>query len=184
MELNLKQLYSQADHRALDDFCDLSPKDVEILHEIALAGGSATHTHGHPATRIALKKSELIMGAGGAYSMTERGWAVYERALQVLDGTWKQESFLPEDVLKVLKKTSNVRVSNRIRKYLDSTVENDQVKCAIFLASGPHAYRSLSRIFGFWELGNPLVSGTLARGELIRPSGHAISLLTQVVPYL
>lgn len=180
MKLDLKTLYSQSMQRSLDDLCDLSPKDLEVLHEIAQTGESLA---GHPSTRIALKKSELIM-VDDRYKMTDRGRSVYERALQVLGGTWQQTPYLPADVLERLKKVSNVRVANRIRKHLDPSVENDQVKCAIFLASGPHAYRSLSRIFGFWALDNPMVSGVLERGELICPSEHSISLLTQVVSYL
>jgi hypothetical protein len=83
-------------------------------------------------------------------------------------------------------------VAGRIRKHLDVQAENGAVKLAIFLGTGPQAYRQLSRCWGVDLARNDLVSivgeptqpDRAVRGELIGLTEKGIELLTRVMEYL
>jgi len=83
-------------------------------------------------------------------------------------------------------------VAGRIRKHLDVQVENGAVKLAIFLGTGPQAYRQLSRCWGVnlasndlvGIVGEPTYPDRAVRGELIGLTEKGIELLTRMIEYL
>jgi len=100
--------------------------------------------------------------------------------------------YLEADQISLLKGKAPVSVASRIRKYLGVEVENGAVKLAIFLGTGPQAYRQLSRCWGVDLASNDLVGivgepthpDRAVRGELIGLTEKGINLLTRVIPYL
>jgi hypothetical protein len=99
---------------------------------------------------------------------------------------------LDADQINVLKGIAPVSVASRVRKYLGRPVENGAIKLAIFLGSGPQAYRQLLRYWGVdlvnsdlvGIVGEPAHPDRAVRGELIGLTERAIDLLTRVIPYL
>ena len=74
-------------------------------------------------------------------------------------------------------------------------VENGAVKLAIFLGSGPQAYRQLSRCWGVdlvdlasndlvGIVSGPIYPDWAVPGEMIGLTEKGSDLLTQVIPYL
>ena len=96
------------------------------------------------------------------------------------------------DQINLLKGKAPVSVASRIRKYLGVQVENGAIKLAIFLGTGPQAYRQLSRCWGVdlasidlvGIVGEPTHPDRAVRGELIGLTEKGSDLLTRVLPYL
>lgn len=153
MDLNTKKLFSREFEQRLQILTDLSPKDVQTLHEIA-EGLPLTV---HPSTRNSLKRDDLIVSDGKGFKQTLLGETVYKRALDMLNHDWHPGRYLDADQISLLKGKAPVSVAGRIRKYLGVDVENSTVKLAIFLGSGPQAYRQLSRCWGVVLASNDLV---------------------------
>jgi hypothetical protein len=99
---------------------------------------------------------------------------------------------LDVEQLRLLKSKAPVSVASRIRKYLGVDVKNGAVKLAIFLGSGPQAYRQLARCWSvdlssndlIGIVGEPTHPDRAVRGELIGLTEKGIDLLTRVIPYL
>jgi hypothetical protein len=188
MDLNTKKLFSRAFGQRLQALTDLSPKDVQALYEIS--GGFPLTVH--PSTRNSLKRDELIVSDGKGFKLTSLGKVVYRRALDMLNHDWNPGRYLDADHINLLKGKAPVSVASRIRKYLGVDVENGAVKLAIFLGSGPQAYRQLSRCWGVdlasndlvGIVGEPTYPDRGVRGELIGLTEKGIDLLTCVIPYL
>jgi hypothetical protein len=188
MDLNTKKLFSRHFGQRLQILTDLSPKDVQALHEIS---GELPLTV-HPSTRTSLKRDNLIVSEGKGFKLTLLGETVYKRALDLLSHDWSPGRYLDAEQIRLLKGKAPVSVASRIRKYLGIQVENGAVKLAIFLGSGPQAYRQLSRC---WDVdltsndlvgivGEPTHPDRAVRGELIGLTEKGIDLLTRVIPYL
>ena len=188
MNLNPKKLFSPEFKQRLQILTDLSPKDVQALYEIS-EGLPLTI---HPSTRNSLKRDDFIVTAGKGFTLTLLGKTVYERALDILNHHWHPGRYLDLDQLNALKGRAPVSVASRIRKYLGVQVENGAVKLAIFLGTGPQAYRQLSRCWGVdlarndlvGIVGEPTHPDRAVRGELIGLTKKGIDLLTSVIPYL
>jgi hypothetical protein len=188
MDLNTKKLFSREFEQRLQTLTDLSPKDVQALYEIS--GGLPLTVH--PSTRNSLKRDELIVSDGKGFKLTTLGKVVYERALDMLNHDWHPGRYLDADQINLLKGKASVSVASRIRKYLGVNVENGVVKLAIFLGTGPRAYRQLSRRWGVQLTSNDLVGivgeptylDRAVRGELIGLTEKGIDLLTRVIPHL
>jgi hypothetical protein len=188
MDLNTKKLFSREFEQRLQILTDLSPKDVQALYEISEGRALTVHS----STRNSLKRDNLIVTAGGGFELTLLGETVYRRALDMLYHGWDPGRYLDVEEIKLLKGKAPVSVASRIRKYLEVDVENGGVKLAIFLASGPQAFRQLSRCWGVDLAGNDLIGiigepthpERAVRGELIGLTAKGISLLTRVIPYL
>ena len=188
MNLNTKKLFSREFEQRLQILTDLSPKDVQALHEIS----DGLPLTVHPSTRNSLKRDELIVSDGKGFKLTSLGKVVYRRALDMLNHDWHPGRYLDADQINLLKGKAPVSVASRIRKHLGVPVENGAVKLAIFLGSGPQAYRQLSRCWGVDLVRNDLVGivgepthqDRAIRGELIGLTEKGIDLLTRVIPYL
>ena len=188
MSLNTKKLFSREFEQRLQTLTDLSPKDVQALHEIS-EGLPLTV---HPSTRNSLKRDNLIVNGGKGFELTSLGKIVYQRALNMLNHDWHPGRYLDADQLNLLKSKAPVSVGSRIRKYVGVDVENGAVKLVIFLGMGPQAYRQLSRYWGVDLVSNDLVGivgepthpDRAVRGELIGLTEKGIDLLTRVIPYL
>jgi hypothetical protein len=188
MDLNTKKLFSREFEQRLQILTDLSPKDVQALHEIS-EGLPLTV---HPSTRNSLKRDNLIISAGKEFTLTPLGKIVYQRALDMLNHDWHPGRYLDPYQINLLKGKAPVSVAGRIRKHLDVQVENGAVKLAIFLGTGPQAYRQLSRCWGVDLVRNDLVGivgepthpDRAVRGELIGLTEKGIELLTRVIEYL
>jgi len=110
----------------------------------------------------------------------------------MLNHDWDLGRYLDADQINLLKGKAPVSVASRMRKYLGIEVENGAVKLAIFLGTGPQAYRQLSRCWGIDPASNDLVGivgepthpDRAVRGELIGLTEKGIDLLTRVIPYL
>ncbi len=188
MDLNAKKLFSREFEQRLQMLTDLSPKDVQALYEIS-EGLPLTV---HPSTRSSLKRDDLIVSDGKGFKLTSRGTVLYQRALEMLNHDWHPGRYLDRNQVNLLKGKAPVSVASRMRKYLGAEVENGAVKLAIFLGSGPQAYRQLSRCWGVdltntdlvGIVGEPTHSDRAVRGELIGLTEKGIDLLTRVIPYL
>jgi hypothetical protein len=188
MDLNTKKLFSREFEQRLQTLTDLSPKDVQALYEIA----EELPLTVHPSTRKSLKRDKLIVPAENGFKLTPLGETVYKRALEMLNHDWHPGRYLDADQINVLKGIAPVSVASRVRKYLGRPVENGAIKLAIFLGSGPQAYRQLSRYWGVdlvnsdlvGIVGEPAHPDRAVRGELIGLTERAIDLLTRVIPYL
>ena len=188
MDLNTKKLFSRAFEQRLQILTDLSPKDVQALHEISDGLPLTVHS----STRNSLKRDNLIVNDGKGFSLTPLGKIVYQRALHMLNHDWDPGHYLDTNQINLLKGKAPVSVASRIRKYLGVQVENGAVKLAIFLGSGPQAYRQLSRCWGVDLASNDLVGivgepthpDRAVRGELIGLTEKGSDLLTRVIPYL
>ncbi len=188
MDLNTKKLFSREFEQRLQILTDLSPKDVQALHEIS-EGLPLTV---HPSTRNSLKRDNLIISAGKEFTLTPLGKIVYQRALDMLNHDWHPGRYLYPYQINLLKGKAPVSVAGRIRKHLDVQVENGAVKLAIFLGTGPQAYRQLSRCWGVDLVRNDLVGivgeptqpDRAVRGELIGLTEKGVELLTRVIEYL
>lgn len=188
MGLNAKKLFSRQFEQHLQTLTDLSPKDVQALHEISERLPLTVHS----STRNSLKRDNLIVLAGKGFELTPLGETVYKRALAMLDHDWDPGNYLDAQQIRLLKGKAPVSVASRIRKYLGADVENGAVKLAIFLGSGPQAYRQLSKCWGVDLASNDLVGiigesthpDKAVRGELIGLTEKGIDLLTRVIPYL
>jgi hypothetical protein len=188
MNLNTKKLFSREFEQRLQILTDLSPKDVQALHEI-FEGLPLTV---HPSTRNSLKRDNLIISEGKGFKLTQLGETVYKRALDMLNHDWDPGRYLDADLINLLKGKAPVSVAGRIRKHLDVQVENGAVKLAIFLGTGPQAYRQLSRCWGVdlarndlvGIVGEPTHPDRAVRGELIGLTEKGIELLTRVIEYL
>ncbi len=188
MDLNAKKLFSREFEQRLQILTDLSPKDVQALHEIS-EGLPLTV---HPSTRNSLKRDNLIISAGKEFTLTPLGKSVYQRALDMLNHDWHPGRYLDTNQISLLKGKAPVSVASRIRKYVGVDVENGAVKLAIFLGTGPQAYRQLSRCWGVnlasndlvGIVGEPTYPDRAVRGELIGLTEKGIELLTRVIEYL
>ena len=188
MDLNTKKLFSRGFEQRLQALTDLSPKDVQALYEISQGLPLTVH----PSTRNSLKRDNLIVSDGKGFKLISLGRVLYQRALDMLNHDWHPGRYLDADQINLLKGKAPVSVASRIRKYLEVDVENGAVKLAIFLGSGPQAYRQLSR---YWSVdlssndlvgivGEPTHPDRVVRGELIGLTEKGIELLTRVIPYL
>jgi hypothetical protein len=188
MDLNTKKLFSREFEKHLQTLTDLSPKDVQALYEISVGLPLTVH----PSTRNSLKRDELIVSDREGFKLTTLGKVVYQRALDMLNHNWHPGRYLDADQINLLKGKASVSVASRMRKYLGVNVENGAVKLAIFLGSGPQAYRQLSRCWGVdladndlvGLVGEPTYPDRAVRGELIGLTEKGIDLLTRVIPYL
>ncbi len=188
MNLNTKKLFSREFEQRLQILTDLSPKDVQALHEIS-EGLPLTV---HPSTRNSLKRDNLIISEGKGFKLTLLGETVYKRALDMFNHDWDPGRYLDADQINLLKGKAPVSVAGRIRKHLDVQVENGAVKLAIFLGTGPQAYRQLSRCWGVnlasndlgGIVGEPTQPDRAVRGELIGLTEKGIELLTRVIECL
>jgi hypothetical protein len=188
MDLNTIKLFSREFEQRLQTLTDLSPKDVQALYEIS----EVLPLTVHPSTRNSLKRDNLIVNDGTGFKLTSLGKVVYQRALDMLNHDWDPGRYLDADQINLLKGKAPVSVASRIRKYLGVDVENSAVKLAIFLGSGPQAYRQLSRCWGVdvasndlvGIVGEPIHPDRAVRGELIGLTETGIDLLTRVIPYL
>jgi hypothetical protein len=188
MDLNTKKLFSRGFEQRLQILTDLSPKDVQALHEIS-EGLPLTI---HPSTRNSLKRDNLIITAGKGFKLTLLGETVYKRALDMLNHDWDPGRYFYADQINLLKGKAPVSVASRILKYLGVDLEKGAVKLAIFLGSGPQAYRQLSRCWAvdlasndmIGVVGEPNHPDRAVRGELIGLTEKGIDLLTRVIPYL
>jgi hypothetical protein len=188
MNLNTKKLFSREFEQRLQILTDLSSKDVQALHEIS----ERLPLTVHPSTRNSLKRDNLIVSEGKGFKLTLLGETVYKRALDMLSHDWNPGRYLDAEQISLLKSKAPVSVASRIRRYLGVDVENGAVKLAIFLGSGPQAYRQLSRCWGVDLASNDLVGiigesthpDRAVRGELIGLTEKGIDLLTRVIPYL
>jgi len=188
MDLHTKKLFSQEFESRLQILTDLSPKDVQTLHEIS----ERLPLTVHPSTRNSLKRDNLIVTAGKGFKLTRLGETVYKRTLDMLNHDWDPGRYLDADQIDLLKGKAPVSVASRIRKYLGVDVENGAVKMAIFLGTGPQAYRQLPRYWGVDLASNDLVGivgvpthpDRTVRGELIGLTEKGIDLLTRIIPYL
>ena len=188
MELDTKKLFSRQFEQRLEILTDLSPKDVQAMYEIS-EGLPLTV---HPSTRNSLKRDSLIVSEGKGFKLTPLGEVVYKRALDMLNLNWDPGRYLDQAQINALKGKAPVSVASRIRKYLGIEVENGAVKLAIFLGTGPQAYRQLSRCWGVdlakndlvGIVGEPTHPDRAVRGELIGLTEKGIDLLTRVIPYL
>ena len=186
MNLNTKKLFTREFEQRLQILTDLSSKDVQALHEIS----EGLPLTAHPSTRNSLKHDNLIVSDGKGF--TPLGKVVYQRALEMLNHDWHPGRYLDADQINLLKGKVPTSVASRIRKYLGVQVENGAVKLAIFLGTGPQAYRQLSRCWGVDLASNDLVGivgeathpDRAVRGELIGLTEKGIDLLTRVIPYL
>src|SRR5215208_3040088 len=124
MDLNTKKLFSREFEQRLQILTDLSPKDVQALHEIS-EGLPLTV---HPSTRNSLKRDNLIISEGKGFKLTLLGETVYKRALDMLNHDWDPGRYLDADQINGLKGKAPVSVAGRIRKHLDVQVENGAVK--------------------------------------------------------
>jgi hypothetical protein len=110
----------------------------------------------------------------------------------MLNHDWDPGRYLDADQINLLKGKAPISVASRIRKYLGVQVENSAVKLAIFLGTGPQAYRQLSRCWGVdlarndlvGIVGEPTHADRAVRGELIGLTEKGINLLRRVIPYL
>ena len=188
MDLNTKKLFSREFEQRLQILTDLSPKDVQALYEISEGLPLTVHS----STLNSLKRDALISSEGKGFKLTMLGETLYMRALDMLNQDWDTGRYLDVEQIKRLKAKAPVSVASRIRKYLGVDVENGGVKLAIFLGSGPQAYRQLSRCWGVDLAGNDLIGivgepthpDRAVRGELIGLTEKGISLLIRVIPYL
>jgi hypothetical protein len=188
MDLKTKKLFSREFEQRLQILTDLSPKDVQLLHEIC----EGLPLTAHLSTRNSLKRDHLINSEGKGFRLTILGKTVYLQALDMLNQDWVPGRYLDVEQIKRLKGKAPVSVASRIRKYLGVDVENGAVKLAIFLGAGPQAYRQLSRCWGVDLAGNDLIGivgepthpDRAVRSELIGLTEKGISLLTRVIPYL
>lgn len=188
MDLNTKKLFSREFEQRLQTLTDLSSNDVQALYEIS-EGLPLTV---HPSTRNSLKRDNLVVSDGKGFKLTSLGKVVYQRALDMLNHDWHPGRYLDADQINLLKGKAPVSVASRIRKYLGEDVENGAVKLAIFLGSGPQAYRQLSRCWGVDLISNDLVGivgeptypDRAVRGELIGLTEKGIDLLARVIPCL
>jgi hypothetical protein len=161
---------------------------VQALHESSEGLPSTLH----PSTRNSLKRDNLIVSNEKEFTLTPLGKIVYQRALDILDDDWDPGRYLDAEQINLLKGKAPISVASRIRKYLEVDVENGAVKLAIFLGSGPQAYRQLSRCWGVdlaskdlvGIVGEPPHPDRAARGELIDLTEKEICLLTRVIPHL
>ena len=158
---------------------------MQALHEIS-EGLPLTV---HPSTRNSLKRDNLIISEERVQA-DPVGETVYKRALDMLNHDWDPGRYLDADQINLLKGKAPVSVAGRIRKHLDVQVENGAVKLAIFLGTGPQAYRQLSRCWGVdlarndlvGIVGEPTHPDRAVRGELIGLTEKGIELLTRVIP--
>ncbi len=188
MDLNTRKLFSRKFEQRLQILTDLSPKDVQALYEIA----EGLQLTVHSSTRNSLKRDALISSEGKGLRLTILGETLYLRAMDMLNKDWDPGCYLDVEQIKLLKSKAAVSVASRIRRYLGFNVENGAVKLAIFLGSGPQAYRQLSRCWGVDLAGNDLIGivgepthlERAVRGELVGLTEKGISLLTRVIPYL
>lgn len=188
MNLNTKKLFSRGFEQRLQILTDLSPKDVQALHEVS-RGLSLT---AHPSTRSSLKRDNLIVSDGKGFTLNPLGKIVYRRVLDMLNHDWHPGRYLSVDQINRLKGKAPVAVASRIRKHLGMPVENGDIKLAIFLGTGPQAYRQLSRCWGVdlarndlvGIVGEPTYPDRAVRGEIIGLTEKGIDLLTRVIPYL
>jgi hypothetical protein len=141
MDLNTRKLLSREFEQRLQMMTDLSPKDVQVLHEIS----EGLPLTAHSSTRNSLKRDVFIITEGKGFKLTRLGETVYTRALDMLNHDWDPGCYLDVAQIKLLKSKTPLSVASRIRKYLGVDVENGAVKLAIFLGSGPQAYRQLVR---------------------------------------
>jgi len=81
MNLNTKKLFTREFGQRVQILTDLSPKDVQALHEIS-EGLPLTV---HPSTRNSLKRDDLIVNGGKVFRLTPLGETVYKRALDMLN---------------------------------------------------------------------------------------------------
>ena len=188
MDLNTKKLFSREFEQRLQTLTDLSPKDVQALYEIS--GGLPLTVHS--STRNSLKRDNLIFNDGNGFKLTSLGKVVYQRALDMLNHDWDPGRYLDTEQLNLLKGKAPLSVASRIRKYLGVEIDNGAVKLAIFLGSGPQAYRQLSRCWGVdltnndlvGIVGQPAYPDGAVRGELIGLTEKGIELLKRVIAYL
>ena len=188
MELNTKKLFSRQFEQRLGVLTDLSPKDVQAMYEISEGLPLTVHA----STRNSLKRDSLIVSEGKGFKLTPLGETVYKRALDMLNRDWGPGCYLDPEQINALKDKAPVSVAGRIRKRLGVQVENSAVKLAIFLGTGPQAYRQLTRCWGIDLASNDLVGivgepthpDRAVRGELIGLTEKGIDLLTRVIPYL
>jgi len=188
MNLNTKKLFTREFGQRVQILTDLSPKDVQALHEIS----EGLPWTVHPSTRNSLKRDDLIVSDGKGFTLTPLGEIVYQRALDMLNHDWDPGRYLNQDQINMFKGKMPVSVATRIRKYLGVKVDNHAVKLAIFLGTGPQAYRQLARCWGVDLANNDLVGivgesthpDRAVRGELIGLTEKGIDLLTRVIPYL
>ncbi len=188
MELNTKKLFSRQFEQRLQILTDLSSKDVQAMYEISEGLPLTVHA----STRNSLKRDSLIVSEEKGFKLTPLGEAVYKRALDMLNHDWDPGRYLNQDQINMFKGKMPVSVATRIRKYLGVKVDNHAVKLAIFLGTGPQAYRQLARCWGVDLANNDLVGivgesthpDRAVRGELIGLTEKGIDLLTRVIPYL
>lgn len=188
MELNTKKLFSRQFEQRLQILTDLSSKDVQAMYEIS--EGLALTVHA--STRNSLKRDSLIVSEGKGFKLTPLGEVVNKRALDMLNHDRDPGRYLNQDQINMFKGKMPVSVATRIRKYLGVKVDNHAVKLAIFLGTGPQAYRQLARCWGVDLANNDLVGivggpthpDRAVRGELIGLTEKGIDLLTRVIPYL
>lgn len=188
MDLNTKKLFSREFEQRLQILTDLSPKDVQALYEISKGLPLTVHS----STRNSLKRDALISSEGKGLKLTILGETVYRRTLDMLKQDWEPGRYLDVEQITLLKGKAPVSVASRVRKYLGVDVENSAVKLAIFLGSGPQAFRQLSRYWGVDLAGNDLIGivgepthpDRAVRGELIGLTEKGISLLSRVILYL
>ena len=188
MELETKKLFSQQFEQRLEILTDLSPKDVQAMYEIS----EGLRLTVHPSTRNSLKRDSLIVSEEKGFKLTPLGEIVYKRAWDMLNHNWDLGRYLDQGQINALKGKVPVSVAGRIRKHLGVQVENGAVKLAIFLGTGPQAYRQLSRCWGVdlasndlvGIIGEPTYPDRAVRGELIGLTEKGIDLLTRVIPYL
>jgi hypothetical protein len=188
MELNAKKLFSREFEQRLQILTDLSPKDMQALCEISEGLPFTVHW----STRNSLKRDDLIISEGKGFRLTMLGETVYLRALDMLNQDWDPGRYLNVEQIKLLKCKAPISVASRIRKYLGVDIETAAVKLAIFLGSGPQAYRQLARCWAvdltrndmIGLVGEPTHPDRAVRGELIGLTEKGISLLTRVIPYL
>lgn len=188
MNLNTKKLFSRGFEQRLQTLTDLSPKDVQTLYDISQGLPLTVH----PSTRNSLKRDNLIVSNGKGFKLTSLGKVVYQRALDIINHDWDPGRYLDANQINLLKGNAPVSVASRIRKYLGEDVENGAVKLAIFLGSGPQAYRQLSRCWGVdlasndlvGIVGEPTYPDRAVCGELMGLTEKGIALLVRVIPYL
>jgi hypothetical protein len=99
MDLNTKKLFSREFEQRLQILTDLSPKDVQALHEIS----DGLPLTVHPSTRNSLKPDNLIVTAAKGFKLTLLVETVDKRALDMLNHDWNPGRYFDADQLNLLK---------------------------------------------------------------------------------
>ncbi len=171
----------------IERYTDLTAGDLADLQKIAQGTGAGVHVlKQREFRRTGLVESvptEGLFGVtpAGLMQLSSYGQEVLRRTQQLRSGELILPKALPDEMFQHLSRVSPVRISYRIKKHMNFNLGSASVKLLLQLASSPHSYRWLCRIYGPFLLNESksagLIAGEEKRGALWSITDAGIDLL-------